>query len=109
MRQRLGMALEQALKDELGDQLSPEQRRQVVRDLLSTENVKQTFDPERESKREEPSPELVSMTFVVRLPGRVVESNGEVDPYSGEVFWSMYSMAPAIGDVELRAVCEVDR
>jgi len=53
---------------------------------------------------EEPSEELVGLAAVVKGPGRLVETNGEYDKITGEVFWTFYSMAAAQGPVVLRAV-----
>jgi hypothetical protein len=44
------------------------------------------------------------MTFRVTVPGRVIETNGEADPLTGEVFWALYPEAAALGEVKLRVV-----
>ncbi len=50
---------------------------------------------------------LVPLMFIVKTPGRVVSSNGEVDELTGEVFWALFEEAAAFKDVVLSAVVEV--
>ena len=45
--------------------------------------------------------------FVLRTPGRVVSSNGEVDEFTGEVYWALFPEGAALKDITLTAVCEV--
>ena len=45
--------------------------------------------------------------FIVKTPGRVVSSNGELDDLTGEVFWALYDDAATFKDVVLTAVVEV--
>jgi hypothetical protein len=46
------------------------------------------------------------LIFIVKAPGRVVSSNGEVDELTGEVFWGMFSEAAAFKDLVLTAIVE---
>lgn len=114
MRQRMGAAMEAELEKVLGEKLDATQRRAIVRELLTESQLKSAFNPEEEAKKkteEEPSTGsgagLVSILVSVKLPGTIVESNGLVDPYTGEVFWNFYQEAAEIRDVELRAVARV--
>jgi hypothetical protein len=45
--------------------------------------------------------------FILKTPGRIVSSNGEVDELTGEVFWALFDAAAALQDVVLTAVVEV--
>src|SRR5205823_1049612 len=47
-----------------------------------------------------------AITLVVKMPGRVVETNGIVDDLTGEVYWTLYPQAALERDVTLRAVFE---
>ena len=44
----------------------------------------------------------------VRLPGRVVETNGIADSFAGDISWSFYPEAAAFGDLTLTATCDTD-
>jgi hypothetical protein len=43
----------------------------------------------------------------VKLPGKVTETNGELDPDTNEVVWPLYPEAAAMGDVTLTATTDV--
>ena len=110
MRQRLGKTLLDALKTQLGDRLSESQRLTAVRQLMTQEAVRGVFNPDKEKEKEaggDGNKSLVSMLCVVRLPGTIIETNGEVDPIANEVFWALYPEAAAPEDVVLRAVCQI--
>jgi hypothetical protein len=46
--------------------------------------------------------ELSAMFFEVSFPGRVVETNGLFDPVTGHVYWSLYPLSTAFGNVDLK-------
>lgn len=112
MRQRLGKSLLETLKTVLGDRISENERLGAVRKMMTQEAVRGVFDPDKEKEKEaggDGNKSLVSMLCVVRLPGVIVETNGEVDPIANEVFWALYPEAAAPEDVVLRAVCQVGK
>lgn len=49
---------------------------------------------------------LTPITLSISFPGKLVRTNGLVDPFSGEVYWSMYAAAASIGPVNLYAVID---
>ncbi len=51
---------------------------------------------------------LIPLSFTAKLPGRIIETNGEVDPVSGEIYWTLFAGSAAFEDVVIRAVCEVN-
>ena len=108
LSQRIGAVLLKALEDEFGDKMQASERREVARKLIAT-----GFDT---SKPSQPSPAsgppaskgsaLTPLMFIVKPPGRVVSSNGEVDELTGEVYWALFSDAASLKDVVLTAVVE---
>lgn len=48
----------------------------------------------------------ISLFMRVKMPGKVLSTNGDLDPITGEVTWVMYTWAAAIGEIELVTVCE---
>jgi hypothetical protein len=44
--------------------------------------------------------------FIVKTPGRIVSSNGEIDELSGEVFWALFDAAASGQDIVMTAVVE---
>lgn len=110
--QRIGALLLKALEDQFGDKMQPAQRREVVRKFIE-KSVSST-------RPSQPQPDLASgpssgkgstlvpLMFIVKTPGRVVSSNGEVDEIRGEVFWGLYPEAASMKELALTAVCEVE-
>jgi hypothetical protein len=47
--------------------------------------------------------------FIVKIPGKVISSNGEVDELTGEVYWALFPQAAALKPVVLTAVVEMDQ
>lgn len=110
--QRMGTLLIKALEEQFGDQLTPTQRRDVARKLIqetfSSANPSTKISPPDPNSASHDSSGLVPLMFVLKAPGRVVSSNGEVDDLTGEVFWALFSDAAAFQDVVLTAVVEMD-
>lgn len=99
MRHRLLDALRDILARVFGTRLTPSEeetaRRRIVPALFA--------DPWWE-RRDQEIPDPVAVLVRVRLPGPMLETNGEVDPETGEAVWSFFSGAPAAGALTLTAV-----
>lgn len=109
--QRIGALMVKALEQQFGDKLSASQRREValkmIQDTFSSATATTnttSSDPSSTTK----GPGFVPLIFILKAPGRVVSSNGEVDELTGEVFWGLFSEAAAFKDVVLTAVVEVN-
>lgn len=109
MKAKFGRALNGLLAKEFGDKMDADARLKAVRSLIATLDADKVLEGPKEKQKEGQSDDsnLVAMFTSVKLPGRIVESNGEIDEVSGEVFWAYYPEAAQVGDVVLRAVCEV--
>ncbi|HZO87237.1 MAG TPA: hypothetical protein VFB38_02790 [Chthonomonadaceae bacterium] len=110
---RIGGAVSKALEEKFGAQLPPEERRAVAIKIMTAAfnsaqtKVKSQAKPEAAAgANSAPSP---SLTFIVKMPGKIVDTNGEVDEFTGEVYWSFYPQAAALGDVILTATCDVNK
>jgi hypothetical protein len=107
MQRRLGLAIDRVLVGKFGRRLTHEARRGLVQKLVAAfplmagEEIEGWFD-ENEAGR-------VPLMFAVKMPGRVVDTNGEYDPVAGEVLWGLVAAAPALEDVVLTATSEQDR
>ena len=42
------------------------------------------------------SPGLTPLMFIVQPPGKVVSTNGEIDEFSGEIFWALFEEAAIV-------------
>jgi hypothetical protein len=109
--QRVGALLIKALEEQFGDKLTPAQRRDVARRIIegtfSSASTAKITPPESSPNPSSASNSaFVALMFIVKTPGRVVSSNGEVDELTGEVFWGLYSQAAAFKDVVLTAIVE---
>lgn len=110
MTQRLGAVMMKALEEQFGDKMQVSERRDVVRKLIAT-----SFSS---SKPSQPDPSagppsskgggLTPLMFIVKTPGRIVSSNGEVDELTGEVYWALFSDAASLKDLVLTAIVETE-
>lgn len=110
VNQRIGSVLMKALEQQFGDKMDPAQRREVARQL-----IEETFDS---GKISQPDPAAVTATgnssgltplmFIVKAPGKVLTTNGEIDEFSGEIFWAMFEEAALNKDVVMTAVLETN-
>jgi hypothetical protein len=111
--QRMGALMLKALEEQFGDKLTPAQRREVARKMIQETFSSATSTPSMAPPDPSPggsstsSSGFVPLIFIVKAPGRVVSSNGEVDELTGEVFWGLFSEAAAFKDVVLTAVVEL--
>jgi hypothetical protein len=109
--QRVGALMVKALEEQFGDKLTPAQRREVAIKMIQETFSSATVAPKPPDPSSGPSTNtsgFVPLIFIVKAPGRVVSSNGEVDELTGEVFWGLFSEAAAFKDVVLTAVVEVN-
>lgn len=115
LKKRLGESVATALQAELGEKLSEGERRIAVQKLVTliTADVK-----DRTKKQVNAGPggspdgsedTLVALLIKAKLPGKLIQTNGEQDPVTGEVVWGFLSPAPAAGDLVLTAVCEPEK
>lgn len=106
LRARAGGAMRKLADEIFGDALTAEQKRTLILSALSMDTAKSSSDlpdPSAPPSEEESDDDMVSMTIVVKMPGRILETTGETDPITGEVYWGMVSEAAAYGDVVLYA------
>ncbi len=106
-------AVDKALLTQLGDKLSSSERRACVRKILNsitegmTTKASAGADPTKaEAKPDFGDAALAALTFSVKLPGKIVSTNGQRDDFNGEVYWFVYPQAAMLGDVEMTAVCD---
>jgi hypothetical protein len=107
--QRIGLVLVKALEQQFGDKMQPAERREVVRQLIQdsfTSSKLSQPDPAAVATAPAGNSGLTPLLFVVKPPGKVVSTNGEVDEFSGEVFWGLFEDAALYQDVVLTAVME---
>jgi hypothetical protein len=119
LKRDLVQALAVTLKDMFGGKLTDAQRGEAARkivDLLEIENVKDKAEPkppggggeggEEGSKDEEP--DFVPLSFTLKVPGKIVSANGDIDAPTGEVFWAFYAQSAQLEDVVLTATFELE-
>lgn len=114
---RMFDAFDRALEETYEKALSQEQRYSIVRRIASEQfkDFKVSADKQKSNGssflngagKGDDLTGLTAMTFSVKVPGKVIETNGEYDPVKNEVYWMFYSPAPVAGDLRLYLVCEV--
>jgi hypothetical protein len=108
MTQRLGAVMLKALEEQFGDKMQLSERREVVRKLIAT-SFASAKPSQPDTSAGPPSNKgsgLTPLMFIVKTPGRIVSSNGEVDDLTGEVYWALFSDAAAVKDLMLTAIVE---
>jgi len=108
--QRIGTLMMSALEQQFGDKMTVEQRKSAVRRLIegSFASARPSQpDPSAGPPDKSSSSGLTPLMFIVKTPGKVVSSNGELDELTGEVYWALFPEAASLKDVTLTAVCEL--
>jgi len=108
-RQRIGTMMLKLLQDQFGEQIPADERLDIARKLISegfSMSRPSTPDPSSGDKPDKNSGGLTPLMFIVHGPGRVVSSNGDVDEFSGEVYWALFPEAASLKDIVLTAVFE---
>jgi hypothetical protein len=112
LNQRIGSVMVKALEEQFGDKMQPAERREVARQL-----IQETLNP---GKLTQPDPAvaaaassgtnsgLTPLMFIVHPPGKVVSTNGEIDEFTGEIFWALFEEAASYKDVVMSAVLETN-
>jgi hypothetical protein len=110
------VTFDKALLEKFGERIPAAERLAMTRKLIAA--MEPVFDVRNDAKtKAEAGPpgqsdsegSFVALTFVAKLPGKVVSTNGEIDEVNGEVFWALYDMAAAAEDVVLTATYEVGK
>lgn len=113
---RLGNQLIEWLEKTWGADMTEAQRVKIAKKILEVIGLEDKINkslkdaqkqgpgaPKKEEKKKEET-ELLPMTFVLKFPGKVLETNGKLDRFSGRVVWCMYPQATTQKDVVLRVV-----
>lgn len=108
LRIKIAQQQDKLLAEQFGDRLSKEERAQVISKLLSQFDSKKLVEKNKpnESDPSQSSANMVGMSVAVKLPGKILETNGEIDPITGEVFWDFASASAEVDVLELRAICQ---
>jgi hypothetical protein len=106
--QRIGALLIKSLEQQFGDRLTPDQRKDIARRMIqgTFTSAKMSSDPAAPpASKNEGS--LTPLMFVVKTPGRIILTNGEVDELTGEAFWALFDAAASVKDIVLTATVEL--
>ncbi len=110
IRNRMGGIEDRLLSEQFGSRLSEADRRKTVNTLLAKLDDSNMLDSKKPSPNQESDDSqsgMIGMSVAVKLPGKLVSTNGEVDTYSGEVFWDFMSSSAEPDTLELRAICQL--
>jgi len=120
LRQKLHLAIRQALVSSYGDRLTGPALDTAVEQLTAAAATSAASKTQAQAKppgmgddsgssgNKDDTP-LVALLLRVKMPGKIVTTNGQIDPDSGEVYWPFYSEAPAMEDVVLTATSDTAR
>lgn len=118
-----GRKVDTILKDKFDDKMSSQQRYQTTRKILIpisqiiADEKKQRLSPKpvkkSANKKDKDKKSIIEMSdsvilnFRLNLPGKLVSSNGVVNPCTGTLSWSLYPQAAQLGEVVLAATTRV--
>lgn len=116
LRQQLHGAIRRALANAYGDRLSPADL-DTATERLTSEAASSTTQKTQQKTKAGPagasadsdSTPPIALLMRVKMPGKVTSTNGQIDAESGEVYWALYSDAPAVEDITLTATCDTSR
>ena len=110
LRSKIGSIENKIIADQMGDRLTQAEREDIVKKMLSTFDSSKMAGKKSETATEPGSQsqaDFVGMSVSVKLPGKIIESNGEIDAFTGEVFWDFASNSAETEVLELRAICQL--
>lgn len=108
-RSKFAVIEERVLAEVLGNRLTEDEREKAIKTMLAKldkKGVDETF-VQTTSTSGSANSTLVGISSVVKLPGKILETNGTVDEYTGEIYWDFTSTSADAGVIELRAVCQM--
>lgn len=108
MKSRFITTLDALIAKELGEKLDKDKRRAALRAMIAEMDTSSVASPPKQPESESDQGGLISMCTSIKMPGHVVESNGEIDEVSGEVIWALYPEAAQQGPVSVYAICDVN-
>jgi hypothetical protein len=112
-QRRIGLSMNAVLEKQFGDKMTQEIRIKVIKTLLqgalAKTNAQTKPDPAKGPPTDDNPGGFVTLTYSVKMPGKIIETNGEVDMLTNEVTWGFYAQAAAVDDIVLTAVCDISR
>jgi hypothetical protein len=109
LKGKIATTMDKQMLITLGDRMNEEQRMASIRKVIAKLDNINTFDPKNKanaSPEQSGTDNMVGMSTSVKLPGKVLETNGTIDPLTGEVYWDFLSVSGEFASLELRAICE---
>ncbi len=110
--QRIGSVLLKALEEQFGDKMTLAQRRAVAMKVIETSFAQakpKAPDPAAGPPSNKGGAGLTPLMFILKSPGKIISSNGEIDELTGEVYWALFPPAASLKPVVLTAVVELDQ
>ena len=111
LSQKIGGVMMKALEEQFGDKMTVAQRREITLRLIESsvgQSKQMAPNPSAGPPAPSQSSALTPLLFVVKTPGKIEASNGEVDELTGEVFWGLYPPAALLKPVVMTATVRVD-
>ncbi len=110
MSQRIGAVLMKALEEQFGNKMPLAERRELARKLIemSLAQTKPTQPDPAAGPQADSGSGLVPLMFVLKTPGKVISTNGEVDELANEIYWALFPEAASRQPVTLSAIVQLD-
>lgn len=103
LKMQLGKSLENNFVRNLDDWQNESERANAIRSILTNlDSDKFMSKPKTtEPPSDEDSGGMVPLALSVKVPGKIIETNGLYNPYTNEVYWGMFPEAASLGPVSL--------
>ncbi len=115
LKKNVSEDLSAILKGMFGDKIAEPERIRIAGKIVDALELEKTQEkaqskspggPGGEGGAAEDDAEFVPLTFVLKVPGRILESDGETDRAANEVVWDFYAQSAMVEDVVLTATFE---
>jgi hypothetical protein len=110
LKAKMFKLIDKNLAKTFGDRMTAEQRTDAIKQMVTKLDGKKVLEDQKSSKGEAAASGdsgLIGMSTSVKLPGKILETNGEIDPFTGEVYWDFISNTAEFEPLEMRAICEL--
>ena len=110
IRNKVGSVLNRVLTDQFGTRLTDQERSAAIKKIIAKFDNENPLDPAKSASSADPTDtnsSFLGMSAAVKLPGKIVSTNGEIDEYTGEVYWDFMSDSAGPDVLELRAICQL--
>lgn len=112
LSQRIDAQLVKLLEEQFGNKMTLSERQEAAQKFVALSVSANRPSPSEASPAASPTSSkqgsLVPLMFIVKVPGRLVSTNGEVDEVTHEVYWGLFDVSAAAKQLVLTAIWDTE-